>query len=261
MIGTSGRPIAAPSANRSTGISPTLARHVLKDLDGKIDLVLDSGPTTLGLESTVLDLSDDRLRILRPGGVTLEEIAGYLGEPVDGPSPSADPDQSARSPGQMLVHYAPATPTFRLDRLPSEDVDRDATWALIAFGPEEERPDGPSLVIRLVDPSEAARSLYAVLHDCDDRHLRLHPDRPAPPRTPMASGPRPRQPGFSGLARPAVIFETETAGLSPGGDRSAARVVRDPDEVEGRVSLDRCRPGSLRSGHPGRSSRTPRSGR
>ncbi len=66
LIARTGRPVAAPSANRSTGISPTLARHVLKDLDGRIDLILDSGPTALGLESTVVDLSRDSPRLLRP---------------------------------------------------------------------------------------------------------------------------------------------------------------------------------------------------
>src|SRR6185312_15984414 len=81
LIRATGRPIAAPSANRSTGISPTVARHVLKDLQGKVDLILDSGQTTLGLESTVLDLSGDRPQVLRPGDVTLEQLAETLGEP------------------------------------------------------------------------------------------------------------------------------------------------------------------------------------
>ncbi len=75
LIRALGRPIAAPSANRSTGISPTRAEHVLKDLDGRIDLVLDSGPTEVGLESTVVDMTRWYPRILRPGPVTVEQLA------------------------------------------------------------------------------------------------------------------------------------------------------------------------------------------
>ena len=74
-----GQPLAAPSANRSNRLSPTRAEHVLADLDGRIDLILDSGPTSLGLESTVLDLTGSPLRILRPGPIGLEEIARCLG--------------------------------------------------------------------------------------------------------------------------------------------------------------------------------------
>ena len=107
LIFESGRPIAAPSANRSTGISPTTAQHVIKDLDGKIDLILDSGQTTVGIESTVLDLSTDLPRVLRPGEVTLEQIAEVLGEWVEGPAGRTEPGDPARSPGQMAVHYAP----------------------------------------------------------------------------------------------------------------------------------------------------------
>ena len=73
-----GQPLAAPSANRSNRLSPTRAEHVLADLDGRIDLILDSGPTSVGLESTVLDLTSSPLRILRPGPIGPEEIASCL---------------------------------------------------------------------------------------------------------------------------------------------------------------------------------------
>ena len=191
LIRATGRPIAAPSANRSTGISPTMARHVLQDLEGRVDLILDGGPTTIGLESTVLDLFDPDARILRPGEVTLEQIEEALGESVHRPTSPMRPVQPARSPGQMAVHYAPRTSTFRLDRHQYKDLAGHSPWALITFGEEAEvaRPPapadgGPAIHVRLVDPSDAARSLYAVLHDCDEHQLEFilivpPPDEPA----------------------------------------------------------------------------------
>jgi L-threonylcarbamoyladenylate synthase len=178
LIRATGRPIAAPSANRSNGISPTVARHVLKDLQGKVELILDSGPTTVGLESTVLDLSGDQPRVLRPGEVTRRQIEEALGEPVEDPPSKANSEGPARSPGQLDVHYSPRTPTFRLERHQYTALGSHSTWALITFGPEAVvaepgTPDqgGPTIHVRLVDPSEAARALYAVLHNCDDHQL------------------------------------------------------------------------------------------
>ena len=79
LIERTGQPIAAPSANRSNRISPTRAEHVLADLDGRIDLIIDSGPTALGLESTVLDLTTSTPRLLRPGPISIEELEAVLG--------------------------------------------------------------------------------------------------------------------------------------------------------------------------------------
>ncbi len=80
LIDRSGVPIAAPSANLSGSPSPTLAAHVLADLDGKIDLVLDGGPTSVGVESTILDLTGEQPVLLRPGGVTREDLEQVLGK-------------------------------------------------------------------------------------------------------------------------------------------------------------------------------------
>lgn len=99
-------PVAAPSANTFTRPSATTAQHVLHDLGGRVDLVLDSGPTTIGLESTVIDLTQDRPVVLRPGGVIMDDLRHVL------PGASLAPhynkqDDAASSPGQMLKHYAP----------------------------------------------------------------------------------------------------------------------------------------------------------
>lgn len=109
LIRWAGVPIAAPSANRSGRPSPTTAAHVLEDMDGKIPLILDGGPCGVGLESTVLDLCAQSPRVLRPGGVTPEMIAGVLGGvEVDGSvlRPLKE-GEVARSPGMKYKHYAP----------------------------------------------------------------------------------------------------------------------------------------------------------
>ena len=89
----------------------------LDDLDGRVDLILDSGSTTVGVESTVLDLSTDRPRILRPGRIISQRSsAEVLGEPVEDLGMSLDVPAELKSPGQMATHYAPRTPAYRMDR-------------------------------------------------------------------------------------------------------------------------------------------------
>jgi L-threonylcarbamoyladenylate synthase len=115
LISAAGVPVAAPSANRFMHTSPTTAEHVLADLDGRIDCVLDAGSCAVGVESTVLDISATPPRILRPGGVTLEalrSVAPEIAGPVETPSALAaalGDDAVARAPGQMARHYAPRT--------------------------------------------------------------------------------------------------------------------------------------------------------
>jgi L-threonylcarbamoyladenylate synthase len=103
--------IAAPSANRSNHISPTRAEDVRQELGDAVDLVLDGGPCQIGIESTVLDLSSDRPVLLRPGGVTREEIESRIG-PIDVFAGSVGPTQAAASPGQQERHYSPLTAAY-----------------------------------------------------------------------------------------------------------------------------------------------------
>ncbi|MFZ5641330.1 MAG: L-threonylcarbamoyladenylate synthase [Bacillota bacterium] len=109
LIRAAGVPVAAPSANLSGRPSPTGADHVLEDLAGRIDAVLDSGPCRVGVESTVLDLTAEPPVILRPGGVTREELEGVLGHVTEAAGAGgATPDPTApRSPGMKYTHYAP----------------------------------------------------------------------------------------------------------------------------------------------------------
>lgn len=157
-----------------------------RDLDGRIDLILDGGPARVGLESTVLDLTGDRLRILRPGPIGAGEIRRALGGlPVDeGPAPSVPADRPAASPGQLPVHYAPSTPSVRVrpDRLAGLELKGPS--ALLSFGnfrpPEEPRFQ---LYGGFRTADEAAEGLYRLLHDWDDRGFSrivvvLPPDEP-----------------------------------------------------------------------------------
>jgi L-threonylcarbamoyladenylate synthase len=99
-------PIGAPSANTFTRPSATTAAHVLEDLDGRIDLVLDGGPTPIGVESTVLDLTGPSPVVLRPGGVTLEDLRAVLPETTLAPRYLTE-DAGTDAPGQLLKHYSP----------------------------------------------------------------------------------------------------------------------------------------------------------
>ncbi len=106
LIEAAGVPVAAPSANRFGHTSPTTAQHVWHDLEGRIDILLDGGPTPIGVESTVLDLSTEPPRILRPGGVTREQLEAVIG-PVTVWNRQMPPESKLPSPGLLERHYAP----------------------------------------------------------------------------------------------------------------------------------------------------------
>lgn len=158
-----GRPVAAPSANRSGQVSPTTVEHVLDGLDGRIAAVLDSGPCQHGLESTVLDLSGPRPVLLRPGAIVTESLQAVLGPVESGATPGAAP----RGPGMLASHYAPALPV----RVEAQSVGPDE--ALLAFGP---KLPGAGLVFQLSehgDLLEAAARLFAGLRWLDREGRRL----------------------------------------------------------------------------------------
>src|SRR6266516_6896016 len=115
LIRAAGSPIAAPSANRFMHVRPTTAQHALADLDERVPLILDGGSCEVGVESTVLDLCSTVPTILRPGGVSLEALRAVL-PGVQPPQPSkAVPTTGLQSPGQSLIHYAPAVPLMLFD--------------------------------------------------------------------------------------------------------------------------------------------------
>lgn len=158
LLSSAGRPLAAPSANRSGHVSPTLARHVEADLGDRVAMILDGGATVHGVESTVVDASGDGLALLRPGSVTFEDLARVLGHDIQRGLAVAD---APVSPGQMASHYAPNA-QLRLDA----DVARDGE-ALLAFGPAA---PSKGFVINLSpsgDLAEAAAGLFAALRAFD----------------------------------------------------------------------------------------------
>ena len=112
IIRLSGRPIAAPSANISGKPSTTTAEHVLHDHDGRIDAVVDGGPCRVGVESTIVDLTDERPRLLRPGGISPEQLISVLGDLVIDKAVTAQIDKDAvvKAPGMKYRHYAPQEP-------------------------------------------------------------------------------------------------------------------------------------------------------
>ena len=112
IIRLSGVPIAAPSANLSGKPSTTTAQHVLHDHDGNIDAIVDGGPCRVGVESTIVDLTEARPRLLRPGGITPEQLTAVLGDLVIDKAVTAqiDKDAMVKAPGMKYRHYAPAEP-------------------------------------------------------------------------------------------------------------------------------------------------------
>ena len=157
LLRSVGRPIAAPSANRSGRISPTTADHVLSELGGRIAAVLDGGPCRVGIESTVIDLTGKTPLVLRQGGVAAEEVEALLG-PLAAPAGGEAP----RAPGMLASHYAPNLP-LRLDATSVE-----AGEALLAFGPDS--PSGAKETLYLSksrDVREAAANLFAMLRAVD----------------------------------------------------------------------------------------------
>lgn len=156
-----GRPIAAPSANRSGRISPTLAQHVLGDLDGRIDAVIDGGPAQVGLESTIVALVDDTARLLRPGGVPREAIERVIGRDLEAGTESSQP----LAPGMLASHYAPRA------RVRLNATEILAGEGALLFGGD--RPDGTGRAARAVNLSphgnlaEAAANLFVALRELD----------------------------------------------------------------------------------------------
>lgn len=159
LLRESGVAIAAPSANRFGRISPTSAGDVAEELAGGYDLLLDGGPTLVGVESTVIDLTGDTAVVLRPGGVTVEDLESVIGKIVVLKRQSHAEDRDALAPGQFLRHYSPSTPLVAMDA-PASVMDALA---------QRLRADGVTVgLIELPQrPADAARVLYSRLRAHD----------------------------------------------------------------------------------------------
>ena len=154
LLAASGRPLAAPSANASGTISPTRAAHVLRTLGGRIPLVLDDGPCPVGLESTIVQVMDGAIHLLRPGPIAMPQLMLATGLPA---AAARAGDAAISAPGQLAQHYAPAKP-LRLETSAAADDE----W-LIGFGPVA----GNTSLSPSGDLTEAAARLFDLLHEAD----------------------------------------------------------------------------------------------
>ncbi len=191
LIEAAGAAIAAPSANRFGHVSPTTARHVYDDLAGRIPLILDGGPCAVGIESTILDITQEPPVLLRPGGVSQAAIEAALGTSVHWRAhQSAATTESQLAPGMLLAHYAPRAPLVVY-----EGADRDATWARVraeiqslaargmrvgalapgVYGPDLRAAGAMATADLGADDAdtEAAQYLYAGLRALDDVQVEI----------------------------------------------------------------------------------------
>lgn len=163
LIGAAGVPIAAPSANPFNYISPTRAGHVATQLGDRVDMILDGGDCAVGVESTIVDCSGDEPRVLRYGGLPVEEIERTIG-PV---APAVVRADAPEAPGQLPAHYSPRTPLAIIDDI--HHPPHDKKTALLAF----RSPGGmvPYDIVEVLSPSgdlrEAAANLFSALHRLD----------------------------------------------------------------------------------------------
>lgn len=185
-------PIAAPSANLSGRPSPTSSAHVLKDLNGKIDAVIDGGKTSVGLESTVLDITGQVPAILRPGGVTYEQLEEVLGHVEMDPAliqPELNAALKSRSPGMKYTHYAPRAEIWIVvgteeqvakklrslvgeNRAAGKRVGIMSTEEMLFFSREYNlKPDHWEILGSKDDLTGIATRLYQALRNCDRYHL------------------------------------------------------------------------------------------
>ncbi|HUY67788.1 MAG TPA: L-threonylcarbamoyladenylate synthase [Alphaproteobacteria bacterium] len=167
LLKEAGVPVAAPSANVSGRLSPTTPLHVAESLGDKVAMILAGGKSQVGLESTVVDLTSSPPRILRPGGVTKEQLEKSLNMKIETARVESDGNTALPAPGMLAKHYAPRLPL----RMNADSAD--AGEALLAFGPDE-TVKGGAMRLNLSekgDATEAAANLFAMLRELDRSDL------------------------------------------------------------------------------------------
>jgi len=168
IIRTFGGPLAAPSANQFGRISPTTAAHVRDELDGLVPLIVDAGPTSHGLESTIIALRNERIEILRRGPVTQEQLAEF-GE-IAVIAPTAHPE----APGQLPSHYAPRTPLVLVDDAATFICPAGKRCGLLAWNrPDQDEFAEVRRLSKRLDVVEAATNLFRFLRELDGQSLHL----------------------------------------------------------------------------------------
>lgn len=177
LLAAAGIPIAAPSANRSTEVSPTTGWHVEQSLGQAVDLVLDAGSTRVGIESTVIDVTVDPPVILRPGMISAADVARVVGRVLEGVDAPGDAHEPRKSPGTLDRHYAPRAALVLADTEQAAELAHGALRdgrrvGVLWFSPDVGAPDGYTICLP-PDPVGYAARLYAALHELDDDAVEL----------------------------------------------------------------------------------------
>lgn len=170
-------PIAAPSANPFGYLSPTTAEHVREQLGHQVDFILNGGPCPVGLESTIVSFSEGNARLLRPGGVPLEEIESVIGRVEINPV-----QEKPSAPGMLPKHYAPRTPIVIDSNKKNFDFYKDKNIGLLAFQQEKSHPKfiHVEVLSKKGDLREAAANLFAAIRRLDALNLDLILAEPVP---------------------------------------------------------------------------------
>ncbi len=183
LIRLAGVPIAAPSANTSGRPSPTRAEHVLQDMDGKIEMIVDGGPVGIGVESTIVDVTEEIPTLLRPGAVTMEMLRSVVGETAVDPAITGPmrADIKPKAPGMKYRHYAPKADltlvegetdavVSRINALAAEKLGAGQRVGIICT--EETKDRYPAGILKSIgmraNEATVAHNLYAVLREFDD---------------------------------------------------------------------------------------------
>lgn len=175
LISLSGTPIAAPSANKFGCISPTTAEHVIKQLSD-IDFVLDGGSTKIGIESTIILLNDDKIRILRHGAITAMDLS----ETLPDMKVSENSDVSVLSPGMANAHYSPDKPMFIIGDLIPKDFKKENAGILSFSGKYTKGYKVVEYLTKNQDLKEYASNMFSALHRLEDADIKFIVAEPVP---------------------------------------------------------------------------------
>lgn len=170
LISKAGKPVAAPSANKFGGLSPTTAAHVAKQLTANVDIILDGGPCKVGVESTIIEITENEIILLRPGGLPIEELEEVAGNISLKKINSVNPN----SPGQLAFHYAPKIPLKILnDKVMSELQGKRVGGLLFKENIYDIKFDTVKILSKKGDLHEAAANLFSYLHELENSDIDL----------------------------------------------------------------------------------------
>ncbi|MBZ0179391.1 MAG: threonylcarbamoyl-AMP synthase [Melioribacteraceae bacterium] len=168
LIQKLGNPIAAPSANIFGRLSPTTAGHVEDQLGNRIEIILDDGPSEVGVESTIIELTDEKVFLLRHGGIPVEEVEAIVGEKIEQKISEENPN----APGQLKTHYSPSKPMMFIDELGEKDLSGKKLGGLFKTGiTTDYNFTSAKILSKNSDPHEAAANLFIFLHEFEHEDI------------------------------------------------------------------------------------------